>query len=78
MSDVATTMDIKRFNDLDTVLMVWEDRVRQLDRELDERVSNTMTAVITPMLPTMVQSFVYQRRDDRSTAQGVLDRTQAG
>jgi hypothetical protein len=65
MSEVASPKQVKEMKDIDEAITTWENKVKRLESEYDEKLSQTMkVAVVTGMMPMAVQDFIYTNIDD--------------
>ena len=78
MSEVASPRTIKDLKDVEEAIVNWENRVKKLDSEFGEKLSDTMkTAIMTSMMPTVIQDFIYTNVDDNTKYQAVVERVRS-
>ena len=64
MTEVASPTPVKDLKEVDQALTMWEQKVRVLDKDFGEKVSEPMkTAIVTSMLPSAIQDFIYTHID---------------
>lgn len=76
MTQVANPQRAKHLREVDAAPNALEDRIRQVDREFDERlpsIDNDEHGGDHLMLPTVVHNFVYQHVDEKTVAKVILD-----
>ena len=81
MTDVTGPKPVKEIREVEAAITLWETRVTKLHAEFNETMSPTMKiAILTGMMPTAIQDYVYTNVDDNTQYQAVVDkiRTWAG
>ena len=58
---------MKEIRDIDDAITTWENKVKRLEAEYNEKLSETLkVAVVTSMMPPVMQDFIYTNVDDSS------------
>ena len=78
MAEAISPPKVAVLKEFETAVRVWEEKLRILERDFDERVSARMRmAILTNMLPPSLQDWVYQQGDVISDYTGMLERLRA-
>ena len=65
MTEVASPKAVKEIRDIDDAITTWENKVKRLEAEYNEKSSETLkVAVVTSMMPPVMQDFIYTNVDD--------------
>jgi hypothetical protein len=75
MGEVSSPKPIKELWDIDTELAKWEEKVKLLFKEFKEEVSEGMRiAIMTSMMPSSVQDFIYTNIDKDAKYDMIVER----
>ena len=78
MAEVASPPAVKDMKDVDSALTKWEGKVRQLRKEFNEGLSDHMRiAIVTAMLPSQVQDFIYTNIDEDAKYELVVEKVRS-
>ena len=79
MSEVTGPKMIRELKDVDDGITNWESKVKRLESECGEKVSDTMQiAILTGMMPAIIQDYVYTNVDENTKYKSIVDRVRSG
>ncbi len=69
---------VKEIKDVDGAITNWESKVKRLETECGQTLSETMQiAILTGMMPASIQDFVYMNVDENTKYRAIVDRVRA-
>ena len=75
MTDVTGPKQVKEIREVEAAITAWETRVRKLESEFGESLTSTMKiAIVTGMMPTSIQHYVYTNVDGQTEYPAVVAR----
>ena len=75
MTEVASPKAVREFQEVEEAITSWENKVKKLESEYGEKLSDTMkTAIVTGMMLASIQDFVYTNVDETTRYQAVVDK----
>ena len=75
MTEVASPKTVREFQEVEEAITSWENKVKKLESECGEKLSDTMkTAIVTGMMPSPIHDFVYTNVDDTTMYLAVVDK----
>ena len=75
MTDVTGPKQVKEIREVEAAIKAWETRVRKLESEFGESLTSTMKiAIVTGMMPTSIQDYVYTNVDGQTEYPAVVAR----
>jgi hypothetical protein len=78
ISEVTGPKMIKELKDVDGAITNWESKVKRLETECGETLSDTMQiAILTGMMPAIIQDYVYTNVDENTKYKPIADRVRA-
>ena len=78
MTDVTGPKQVKEIREVEAAITAWETRVRKLESEFGDSLTSTMKiAIVTGMMPTSIQDYVYTNVDGQTEYLAVVARIKA-
>ena len=78
MVEAVCPPKISQLQQFEVSVRAWEEKLRVLERDFEERVSTKLRmAILTSMLPPSLQDWVYQQGDALADYSGMLEKLRA-
>ena len=76
MVEAIAPPKVSQLKDYETSVRAWEEKLRLLERDFDERISPKLRmAILTSMCPASIQDWIYQQGESLGEFAGMLERT---
>ena len=76
MVEVVAPPKVSQLKDFEMSVRAWEEKLRLLERDFDERISPKLRmAILTSMCPASIQDWIYQQGESLGDFAGMLERT---
>ena len=78
LSEVVNPQKAKSLTEVETLVSKWEDKVKRLEAQFQESVSDKMRmAIFTNMMPVAIQDYIYTHADKETKYQQLREKVQA-
>lgn len=78
MGEVASPGNVKDLKDVTAAIQKWEGKVKVLQTEFNERMSDQMKiAILTSFLPTVIQDYVYQNVTEKTLLAEIVEKVKS-
>jgi hypothetical protein len=78
MSEVTGPKKVKELKDVDDAITNWESKVAKMESECNQVIGETMRiAILTGMMPPIIQDFVYTNVDENTKYKAMVDRVKS-
>ena len=78
MTEAIQPPKIGALKEFETAVRAWEEKLRVLERDFEERISPKMKkTILTNMVPASLQDFIYQQGDAMTDFAGMIEMLRA-
>ena len=78
MAEAIQPPKVSQLKEFETSIRAWEEKLRVLERDFDERISAKMKmAILANMLPANLQDWIYQQGESMADYGSMLDKLRA-